>query len=63
MIYCPSMGTSPDGICGCGQPATTEIQVGWYNASRTARDSSGGQYEEMCEECYQQHLAYEHEES
>ncbi len=38
------------GLCGCGQPATTEIQCGWHNGP-TAHQS-GGQYEEMCEACY-----------
>ena len=50
-IYTPSCGESADGVCGCGAPATTEIQVGWHNPPH-GNGPSGGQYQEMCEECF-----------
>lgn len=49
-MYCPALGESADGRCGCGAPATTEVQVGWHQG-RDGRPS-GGQYQEICEACY-----------
>ncbi len=51
-IYTPSRGQQRDGRCNCGEPATTEIQVGWHQPTT---GPGGGQYEEMCETCFAQH--------
>jgi hypothetical protein len=48
-VYTPSRGERPDGLCACGQPATTEIQTGWHNPTTGV---GGGQYEEMCDACF-----------
>lgn len=50
-LYTPCLGETPDGKCSCGQPATTEVQAGWHNAGYQGAPF-GGQYEEVCEECY-----------
>ena len=50
-IYIPCRGEAADGVCGCGAPATTEIQVGWVNPP-DGRGPGGGQYEEVCEACF-----------
>lgn len=52
-IYIPCLNETRDGICGCGAPATTEVQCGWHNADHQGQPS-GGQYEEICEACYSQ---------
>lgn len=37
-------------ICGCGRPATTEIQCGWDHTANGG--AGGGVYEPLCEGCY-----------
>lgn len=49
-IYMPCLGEERDGRCHCGRPATTEVQVGWHNGEYGG--PSGGQYDEICEECF-----------
>ena len=49
MIYAPVRGERPDGLCRCGDQATTEVQVGWVVL---ADGTQGGQYDEICEECF-----------
>lgn len=60
-IYTPSRGGKPDGRCVCGAPATTEVQCGYdpgeYYGPNHHRNRMGGpQLDEMCEECYEEHL-------
>ena len=43
--------TGIEGQCRCGQPATTEVQVGWFPAANGG--AGGGQYDEVCERCYE----------
>ena len=50
-MYRSWLGERGDGLCACGQLATTEVQVGWHNADRTTR--AGGQYDEICEDCFE----------
>ena len=56
-IYTPSRGESRDGKCGCGKPATTEVQCGWdpgvhYGPNHHLNRQGGGQYDEVCDDCY-----------
>lgn len=48
--YTECLGGAPDGLCGCGAPATTSIQTGWHNGPTASQ--SGPQQEELCEACY-----------
>lgn len=37
-------------LCGCGAPATTEVQVGWDRHANGG--AGGGVYEPVCDTCW-----------
>ena len=46
------------GQCRCGKPAETEIQIGWIPEANAG--AGGGQYEQICWDCYDEDKAVEH---
>lgn len=55
-VYIPCKGEERDGRCQCGKPAVTEVQCGWHNGEHGK--PSGGQYDEVCQECYDELVAW-----